>query len=48
MPLIRIIDLKKIRKNRRPFQAISTEAFIEIEQALKENKKSLFLLIDEA
>lgn len=44
MPLIRIIDLKKIRKNRRPFQAISTEAFIEIEQALKENKKIVIFI----
>ena len=44
MPVIKIIDLKKIRKSRRPFQAISANAFVEIEKALKEKKKIVIFI----
>lgn len=44
MPVIKIIDLKKIRKSKKPFQAISADAFIEIEKALKEKKKIVIFI----
>jgi len=43
-PIVKIIDLKKIRKERRPFQAISTSAIIEIQNTLKKGKKIVIFI----
>ncbi len=44
MPLIKIIDLKKVRKEKKPFQAISPDAFIEIQKALKKRKRIIIFI----
>ncbi len=44
MPIVKIIDLKKIRKEKKPFQAISSDVLIEIQKALKENKKIVIFI----
>jgi primosomal protein N' (replication factor Y) len=44
MPIVKIIDLKKIRKEKKPFQAISSDVLIEIQNALKENKKIVIFI----
>ena len=44
MPIIKIIDLKKIRKEKRTFQAISPDAFIEIQKALKKGKRIVIFI----
>jgi primosomal protein N' (replication factor Y) len=44
IPIIKIIDLKKIRKERKQFQAISTDAIIEIQNALKQRKKIVIFI----
>lgn len=44
MPVIKIIDLKEIRKNKKPFQAISVDVFIQIKKALKEKKKIIIFI----
>jgi len=43
-PIIKIIDLKKIRKEKKPFQAISTDAIIEIQNALKQEKRIVIFI----
>lgn len=44
MPDIKIIDLKKIRKEKKPFQAISPDVFIEIQKALKKRKRIVIFI----
>ncbi len=44
MPVIKIIDLKKVRKEKKLFQAISPDAFIEIQKALKKRKRIIIFI----
>ena len=44
MPAIKIIDLKKIRKEKKPFQAISVDVLIEIQKALKKRKRIIIFI----
>lgn len=43
-PIIKIIDLKKIRKERKQFQALSPDAIIEIQNTLKKGKKIVIFI----
>lgn len=44
MPVIKIIDLKKFRNSKKPFQAISPDILIELQEALKEGKKTVIFI----
>jgi len=44
MPVIKIIDLKGIRKEKKPFQAISPDALIEIQKTIKKRKRILIFI----
>lgn len=43
-PVIKIIDLKKLRNNKKPFQAISPGILVELQEALKKGKKTVIFI----
>lgn len=44
LPIIKIIDLKKSRKSKKPFQAISSELLAEIQNAVNKRKKIIIFI----
>lgn len=44
MPVIKIIDLKKIKENKKPFHAISAGVLIDIQKALKRRKRIIIFI----